>query len=240
MFGMSSENVDYLYIKYLKSNILFKSIHLLWLLSFLKLYLPIDVLHVMWDVSYNSFNNSIWELIDYLYDNLQEIDEKYRNNHSFFISNFEAIGIIDASEFFIERPIINQSKYYSGYKKRHTYKYNFICPIDEKILIYVDGPYFGPVDDSDMIKRSGFLKKLGKNEILISDQKYKSVEKVYTELHVNLNSIEFFKKKRVLIENTIGDLKNFECLSNVWRHNIEQHKKVVTIIANFINIKNKS
>ena len=114
---------------------------------FLKLYLPIDVLHALWNVAYDTYNKKIWEVIDFLFKHFDEIQFEERKINKIKIGNKYVVGVVDATECYIERPMENQREVYSGYKKRHTYKYTIVCIRSKKVIIFVDGPYNGPMHD---------------------------------------------------------------------------------------------
>ena len=90
-----------------------------------------------------------------------------------------------------------------------------------------------------MIKECDLEDMLDIDEILIADKKYTNLEKIWNEKYVNLDSLDKFRKERVVVENTICDIKNYASVSNTWRHSKEKHKKVFNIICHLVNIKNK-
>ena len=108
----------------------------------------------------------------------------------------------------------NQREVYSGYKKRHTYKYTIVCIKSKKVIIFVDGLYNEHMHDVQMIKECDLEDMLDIDEILIADKKYTNLEKIWNEKYVNLDSLDKFRKERVEVENTICDIKNYASVSN--------------------------
>jgi len=47
---------------------------------------------------------------------------------------------------------------------------------------------------------------------------------------------DYLNSVRAVVENAIGRVKVFKCLSERWRHGERVHKIVFTIIANIVNL----
>lgn len=137
MFGVAPKIADMLFKICKQFKIVNNPIHLLWMLSFLKMYLPIDVLHALWNTSYTTFNSTVWNILENLVQSWDTISLNYV--HNFFPVRFAdclIVAIIDTTECFVLRPSNQeeQEEIYSGYKKAHTLKYLTVISVKGKIL----------------------------------------------------------------------------------------------------------
>lgn len=155
--------------------------------------------------------------------------------------------IIDATEQPIERPSRNQKQYYSGKKKRHTIKteiritrkgrivhvsrssrwamHNFALhkkepPIPPDRRVFVDSGY------------QGLDKRHQATELPYKATQTKSLDREEKEYNHALS------RYRVIVENSIGDIKTFQILSDRYRNTHQRYGIKFHIIAGIVNLKN--
>jgi hypothetical protein len=239
--GISEEALNFLYIKYYKKFVFDNRLHILWVFSFLKTYLTLDNLHMLWGVSYNTFRERIWIIMDYLFYNLNEINFDNRLKKNCFIINGKYISaVLDATEVIINNPIDKklQNEYYSGYYGFTTFKYSVLVQILTGEILYISGPYSGREHDMSMIFKDNFLNNLLENEYVIADKKYRGGSyKILTELDFPPDSRFSFRSKRTIVENANNRIKKFFALKNCFRGNKEQNKKIFFISCHIANIE---
>jgi len=152
--------------------------------------------------------------------------------------------IVDATECKINRPQFSwfQRATYSGYKKTTTLKYEVAMSEKRRLSISYSGPFVGPTSDIEIF-RSHLKGEMEENGwigladgtyqgepayLLVSPRPYKYLTPYQKELHRRLS------KRRVLVENLIGRLKSFHCLSSRWRHSVLQHHIVFHVVLNVV------
>lgn len=163
MFGLPVNTVVTIWEKYCHDTCDFHPIHLLWLLSFLKLYLPLDAMHCIWNVSYPTFSSKIWYVVDYFFDCLEEVSLEFLSSvRPIDFGRFSARMATDCTECYVQRPHnpTEQTVYYSGYMGAHTVKYFTLVDIEYGILLAFGGPFPGPSHDAVITEESGILDKL--------------------------------------------------------------------------------
>lgn len=85
------------------------------------------------------------------------------------ISNLR--GIIDCTEFYIEKPgrLASQRSTYSNYKSRNTFKvFLSISPIPH--FNFVSNLYSGSISDKEIVRQCGFLDKLMPGDVIMADK----------------------------------------------------------------------
>jgi hypothetical protein len=158
MFGLDPEDMEKLWIRtglYLDCKD-----RLFWVFHFLKTNDPYDALHATWHVSWQKYHDCVWDSIDTLILRLDTIRFSERLNLSPLVFRTAlgngidfvdecAYSICDATECPISRPVEQrfQRYLYSGYKKRHTLKYNLVVAVSCDLILHVSGPYRGPMHD---------------------------------------------------------------------------------------------
>ena len=156
--------------------------------------------------------------------------------------------IIDATEQPAQRPKKGQKKYYSGKKKKHTLKTQYIVGPDGRIYA-VSGTYPGSVHDftiyKDQKKRdrfSGIPKKgdSGYQGIKTYDRNAVTPFKrpkggVLTDEQKAYN--RSLSKDRIKVENVIREIKIFKVLSYTYRNRHKNHSIKTNIISGIVNMK---
>ncbi len=156
--------------------------------------------------------------------------------------------ILDATEQPVQRPKKGQKKYYSGKKKKHTLKTQYIVGPDGRIYA-VSGTYPGSVHDFTVYKDQknrdrhlGIPKK--------GDSGYQGIKKydrsaeipfkkprggVLTDRQKAYN--RSLSKDRIKVENVIRETKIFKVLSNTYRNRHKNHSIKTNIISGIVNMK---
>jgi len=162
------------------------------------------------------------------------------------------LAFIDCTEQQIPRPVNNKRReaYYSGKKKRHTVKNQFMVnnhgyilhktdhkrgrrhdydvykknhPITPKqVLNVVDLGYLGIEKDFPQ-QLSALPCKKKRNQEELSDE-----EKEHNKIH---------SKKRIVIEHTICRLKKYRILADIFRNNLRKYNKVSDIVSGLVNYR---
>lgn len=79
LFGVDPVVCSHVYLKY--GEHICKPIHLLWLLNFLKEYVTLDSHAAKWNVSPNTFSNTVWSTLQHLVLNMNEVCLGFKMNH---------------------------------------------------------------------------------------------------------------------------------------------------------------
>lgn len=156
--------------------------------------------------------------------------------------------IIDATEQPVQRPEKGQKKYYSGKKKRHTLKPQYVTDPDGKICS-VSCAYPGKTHDFNIYKDQknrdrfhGVPKK--------ADSGYQGIKKYDVNAEIPFKKPKNGKltaeqraynrelsEKRIKVENVIREVKIFNILSDTYRNRRRKHGIKTNIIAGLVNMK---
>jgi DNA-binding MarR family transcriptional regulator/transposase len=163
------------------------------------------------------------------------------------LSQEEAALLIDVTEQGIERPKKRQREFYSGKKKRHTFKTEIRVTVNGKIR-NVSKSYGGKTHDFKIHKQSDHLPIDTK---VYGDSGYQGLSKICKfgktpikkKRKVGLNKRQklynkILSKKRVKVENVFCQIKNFRILSERYRNKGKKHNLKFNIIAGIVNMKN--
>lgn len=155
--------------------------------------------------------------------------------------------ILDATEQEIQRPKKKQKRYYSGKKKRHTIKTEWVINEAGRI-VEISKPAPGSMHDLQIRKRG---KKLPHKSRILADSGYQGYQNDHNNLTIPIKKSKKnplskedkkfnhqLSKKRIRIENKIRELKIFKILSGVYRNRLKCYGLVTNIIAGLVNLKN--
>ena len=152
--------------------------------------------------------------------------------------------ILDGTECPVRRPIYNsvQQQFYSGKKKKHTIKYEIAVQIDTGKIVWVAGGVSGNVHDLTLTRTCGILNHLLPGEHIMADLGYIGELQIITPIKMPRNEQEIawnshISSIRILVENSLCRIKNFNCLTIPWRHERDLHPMVFTIICNLVNLE---
>lgn len=156
--------------------------------------------------------------------------------------------IFDATEHPIERPTVDQEKYYSGKKKRHTLK-SEIGVTGEGKIVSISPSHPGSKHDFNI--RKSAKEPIPKESRVYVDSGYLGIDKLHEDVEFPYkrrknNPLTDEEKEynhalsrvRVVVENIIGDFKTFKIASDKYRNKLKRHEVKMEIIAGIVNMKN--
>lgn len=153
--------------------------------------------------------------------------------------------LIDVTEQPVQRPKRGQKSYYSGKKKRHTIKTEFITTENGRI-VSVSKSAPGTVHDITIRRRGPPLPKNARayadsgyqgyqNDHPAIDIPYKSTKKhPLTKDEKNYNHA--LSRFRVRVEHAIGRVKTFRILADRYRYPRKKHSTKMAIAAGIVNL----
>ncbi len=154
--------------------------------------------------------------------------------------------IVDVTEQVIQRPQKKQKSYYSGKKKRHTLKTEIQITSSGEIT-RISKPYPGSLHDFDIRKSE---KPIAKNIRVYADSGYQGLQNLHPQVCIpfkrsKLKKLNSFQKqfnrelsrRRVKVENVIGDMKRHKILQERYRNKRESYHVKTKIIAGIVNLK---
>ena len=161
------------------------------------------------------------------------------------------LAFIDSTEQQIPRPTDNRRKkiFYSGKKKRHTVKTQFMVN-NHGIIIHKTANKKGRRHDYDIYKKNHPITP--KEVVNVFDLGYLGIEKDFPEqlsslpnrkkrdMKLSQEEIEYNKshsKIRIVIEHTICRLKKYKILADVFRNKLRKYRKVSDIVSGLINYR---
>ena len=156
--------------------------------------------------------------------------------------------IIDATEFFVERPssLLSQACTFSSYKNRNTVKV-LIGIMPSGTISFVSNCYEGSICDQKLVELSGLLNRLEPGDELMADKGFQ-IQDLLAPLGVHLNIPPFLTSKAQMpvadvahlwihVERAIGRIKEYHILQNVlpasmW-NSVNEVVYVCYMLANF-------
>ena len=162
------------------------------------------------------------------------------------------LAFIDSTEQQIPRPKNKRKRksYYSGKKKRHTVKNQFMVNNRGYILDKVAHKE-GRRHDYDVYKKDRPV--VPKQVVTVVDLGYLGIEKDFPQQLSSLpnrkkrNLLQLSQeqkgynknhsKKRIVIEHTICQMKKYRILTDVFRNKLKKHNKVSDIVAGLVNYR---
>jgi hypothetical protein len=166
-----------------------------------------------------------------------------------FMEEFtEVAAIVDATEQPTQRPqdAEAQKQYYSGKKKRHTLKTQMVVGPDGEIMD-VSETVPGAQHDKKLYDESGVGDQLDEDEAMMGDSGFQGIQKDHKAVlpdkkpkDEELTDAEKkrnhrISQKRIVVENTIAQVKTFRVLYHVYRHAREAYNDFFRIVAALVN-----
>ena len=227
---------------------------LLMTIIWLRIYATYEVLGFLFDLNKSNVQRNMKPILDVLEKEMnKEIawpDEEKRQKMrlSQFMKEFsDVVAIVDATEQSTQRPKDNdrQKKYYSGKKKRHTLKKQIIVtPDGETIHVSKTEPgsksdkkIFDECDCGDMDEGDAFMGDKGyqgmqhDHYVILPDKKAKGKELSLEQKARNKR----ISKMRIVVEHTFGKIKNYQALSQKYRHPRDSHDAVFGVVTGLVN-----
>jgi len=162
----------------------------------------------------------------------------------------DSVAIIDATEQRVERSQDNatQKAHYSGKKKAHTRK-TLIVVNERGRLRYVSASVPGSIHDLTLLRQSGAVEEILSDLSLMADSGFQGLQADVPERSVALpykgsrthpltpeqklhNAL--LSRIRIVVENTLAEMKHFRILADVFRHPIAIYDSIFVTIAGFV------
>jgi hypothetical protein len=210
-----------------------------------------EILGLLFDVSKTKANDAFNYWIEILrlilpasqMEEVSESEEKYQKLRE---SLLEYELIVDSAEQPVERPVDyqEQKKYYSGKKKMHTLKNQFIVlPNGEDIVDVIVGE-LGKKSDINLF-RSG-RDKFEPKQRFLGDKAYKGDDAITTP-HKKTKKTEITKfqkqenkelsSRRIGVEHLIGRIKIFKAASDKFRLARNKYNQVIMSICGLVRLR---
>jgi transposase len=161
------------------------------------------------------------------------------------------LAIIDATEQQTERAknYAVQKLYYSGKRKTHTIKTQIVVSQSGRICHLTDSVP-GSTHDLTLLRQSGLKDELPEGLTVTADTGYRGLQNDFPDRSVALPyrpkdkqqlipeeklHNHFISRIRVVVENTLAELKHFQTLAVRFRHSLQRHSEITRAIAGIIN-----
>ena len=229
---------------------------LLLALVWLRVYPTYEVLGLLFDLDKSAVSRNLERMLTVLREgtavDLSWPVAKQRKRHwAEVLRDFpEVVAIVDATEQRIRRPKGQESQkpYYSGKKKTHTLKTQVKVALDGGIE-EVSESVPGAVHDLTLLRESETLTRQEEGAVMF-DSGYQGVKKdapertLYPPFRASRGHPRTEEQKawnrllsqyRIRVEHTIGQLKVYQVLSQVYRHRRAQYNRNFCIVAALTN-----
>ncbi len=158
--------------------------------------------------------------------------------------------LIDTFEQRIQRPKDRAvaDGYYSGKKKQHTLKVQVAVDEATGEVVDVADSVPGPTADITLVERSGVLGRLPAGVGGLGDLAYVGIAKLHAHSAAprrkprgkarppeDIDYNRAFARRRVCVEHTIGQMRQFQALSQPDRHHRNQHAARARAVAGLVN-----
>jgi transposase len=162
-------------------------------------------------------------------------------------------SIVDTSEFPIPTPPTKpyRLRYYGGRKKRYCFKYQFWVSFPHGRILSVWGPFPGATADATIFNAT-IPNLLGPGELVLGDKGYQGCPHTISPIkqprrtRANPSPVlspwqwEYnlrLRQRRVHVERTIGRIKRFGIFCSPFRHPLEKHHLVMTVVTKIVNLE---
>ena len=185
----------------------------------------------------------------------QDVIKRFRPR-SFAVNFPNVTGIIDCTEFFINKPRnpTAQSQTFSSYKQHNTFK-ALVCISPSGAITFISKLWGGNVSDRYITKESGFLNLIRPGDEIMADRGFlirdlllkkraKLIIPPFTKRCAwgkgkHLSASDILKTRniarfRIHVERAIGRLKNFRMLSNTLPLNVKPLANQMISVSAFL------
>lgn len=227
---------------------------LLMAMIWLRLYPTYDVLGFLFDLDKSNVSRNLKRVLAVLHEQLgDEVrwpdQGRRKQKMEAFMQEFpEVAAIVDATEQPTQRPKDQetQQRYYSGKKKRHTLKTQVVVGPDGELMAVSD-TVPGAQHDKKLYDESGVGDRLDEDEAMMGDSGYQGIQHDHRAVLPDkkpkggeLTDQQKARNRRVsqarvVVENTICQLKTFRVLAHVYRHDRAEHNAIFRIVAALTN-----
>lgn len=210
-----------------------------------------DILGLLFDVSKTKANDAFNYWVDILRDilpasQMEEVEADSQKYEELRTILTEHQLIVDSAEQPIVRPVDyeSQKKYYSGKKKMHTLKNQFIVLPQGEDIVDVTVVELGKKSDISLFRVS--VNKFDLQQKFIGDKAYKG-EAAITTPHKKPKNGEItdsqkkenkeLSSSRIGVEHVIGRVKIFRVASERFRLARSRYKKVILTICGLVRLR---
>ncbi len=165
----------------------------------------------------------------------------------------DGVAIIDATEQRVVRSqdYATQKAHYSGKKKAHTRK-TLLIVNEHGRLRYVSASVPGAIHDLTLLRHSGALAQIPPDLSLMADSGFQGLQHDVPERSVALpykgsrtqpltpeqkvhNAT--LSRIRIVVENTLAEMKHFRILADVFRHPITLYDRIFVAVAGMVTYR---
>ena len=227
---------------------------LLMTIIWLRIYATYEVLGFLFDLNKSNVQRNMKPILEVLEKEMgKEIawpdkGKRQKMRMEEFVKEFsDVVAIVDATEQPVQRPKDNdgQKIYYSGKKKQHTLKKQIIVtPDGETIHVSKTEPGYksdkkifdendaGDMDDDDAYMGDKGYQGIQQDHYAILPDKKPKGKELSVEQKARNKRIS---KVRLVVEHTFGKIKNYQAVSQKYRHPRDSHDAVFGIVAGLVN-----
>jgi hypothetical protein len=228
--------------------------HLLLTVIWLRLYPIHEVLGYLFGVSDSTVSRLIERVLPVLEQSgrdgmrLPDPGKKRRRQLPDLLKDIPELSVIvDSFEQRVQRPP-NDESHYSGKKKQHTLKSQIVVNSDTGRIVEVSDSVPGPTADSRLLEDSGLLGRLPEDIGVAGDLAYLKLAKLRRNgfsprrkprgkdrppEDVIYNRA--FSQFRIVVEQTIGQVRRFQSVSTTDRNHRRRHSARVAAVAGLVN-----
>jgi DDE superfamily endonuclease len=227
---------------------------LLMAMIWLRIYPTYEVLGFVFDLHKSNIGRNLEVVLAVLREGLgNEIQwpdktQRQRKMDDFMRDFPEVVAIVDATEQPILRPQDDetQKKHYSGKKRRHTLKTQVVVAPDGE-LMHVSPTVPGAQHDKKLYDESGVGGYLDEDEAMMGDSGFQGIQHQHPAIlpHKKPKAGELtddqkkynrrVSRVRVVVENTIAQIKTFRVMAEIYRHDREGYHDLFQIVAVLVN-----
>jgi len=226
---------------------------LLMALIWLRVYPVYEVLGFIFDLHKSNVCRNLKPILEVLSKHLEiewpDKAERAKKKMNEFMQEFPEVAmIVDATEQPTYRPQDQdeQKRYYSGKKKRHTLKTQIVVLPDGTIADFSD-TVKGSQHDKSLYDASGIGDRLDEDEAMMGDSGYQGIQhqhqavlpdkkpkggELTDDQKIRNHQIS---QARIVVENTIAQLKSFRVLADRYRHPRDSHNRAFGIVVGLVN-----
>jgi transposase len=226
---------------------------LLLALIWLRVYPTYEVLGFIFNLHKSNVSRKLKPILDILSEHLEiewpDKTERRKKSLNEFMQDFPDVTVIvDATEQPTYRPTDRdtQKRYYSGKKKRHTLKTQVVVLPDGTVAGFSD-TVPGSQYDKSLFDASGVTDQLDQDEAIMGDSGYQGIQHDHravlpdkkpkggelTDAQKARN--HRVSQARIVVENTIAQLKTFRVLADRYRHPRASHHQAFGIVVGLVN-----
>lgn len=221
------------------SRLQLEPVHLLWCISWLRLYDTWEASASRWRCCEKTFRVRVKQVLMLLHENLDGIHLNDRFGPAFAERVFLVVDATVCPVHCDRTTWDIQKVYYSTHAKMHGLKYEIAVNWLTGRLHWVAGGVFGSIADITLTRFSGLLRHLVDGERLLADKGYEGEPQIWTpfkgmpwELSPQESAWNaLMNPPRTIVENAFWRLHRFRILSTTYRGPINEHPIIFAVIA---------